>query len=161
MGISINARSDIVSGRYFGSVLCSEGFNDCEDSVRTVGKTWIPLEKFARIDEFIHSGDNEVVFRRDILSEMVSQAIRFFGAHLNREDIKRGLMLSNDDDSASSYVLTLMNTIIKPVTASYYLSLLYWISIDGDWWGNPNAAFSALIIGFVPSGIFDQIIAYS
>ena len=71
---------------------------------------------------------------------------------LNREDIQRGLMLSNEgfDDRASSYVLTLMNTIIKPVTAAYYFSLLYWIAIDGDWWGNPNAGISALIIGFVP-----------
>ena len=43
----------------------------------------------------------------------------------NREDIKRGLKLSNEgfDSTSSSYVLTLMNTIIKPVTGSYYLSL--------------------------------------
>ena len=44
LGISVNARSDVVSGRYFGSVLCPEGINDCEDSVRSGGKTWVPLE---------------------------------------------------------------------------------------------------------------------
>ena len=46
LGISINARSDVVSGRYFGSVLCPEGINDCEDSVRSGGKTWVPLEGY-------------------------------------------------------------------------------------------------------------------
>lgn len=181
LGISINARSDVVSGRYFGSVLCPEGINDCEDSVRSGGKTWVPLEgalgvSYVSYDSNLFTDSYIVVALEDNLEPYelfitleaerntgrwyLSVAIApmgfcflFYVAHMsNREDIKRGLKLSNEgfDNASSSYVLTLMNTIIKPVTGSYYLSLLYWISIDGDWWGNPNAAFSALIIGFVP-----------
>ncbi|MGB0265932.1 MAG: hypothetical protein ACPGAN_06575, partial [Candidatus Poseidoniaceae archaeon] len=181
LGISVNARSDVVSGRYFGSVLCPEGINDCEDSVRSGGKTWIPLEgalgvSYVSYDSNLFTDSNIIVALEDNLVPYelfitleaerntgrwyLSVAVAplgfcalFFGAKmLNREDIERALILSNDgfDDSASSYVLTLMNTIIRPVTASYYFSLLYWIAIDGDWWGNPNAGISALIIGFVP-----------
>lgn len=181
LGISVNARSDVVSGRYFGSVLCPEGINDCEDSVRSRGKTWVPLEgalgvSYVSYDSNLFTDSYIIVALDDnlepyelfitleaerntgrwYLSVAVAPmgfCVLFFGAKmLNREDIQRGLMLSNEgfDDRASSYVLTLMNTIIKPVTASYYFSLLYWIAIDGDWWGNPNAGISALIIGFVP-----------
>lgn len=181
LGISVNARSDVVSGRYFGSVLCPEGINNCEDSVRSRGKTWVPLEgalgvSYVSYDSNLFTDSYIIVALDDnlepyelfitleaerntgrwYLSVAVAPmgfCVLFFGAKmLNREDIQRGLMLSNEgfDDRASSYVLTLMNTIIKPVTASYYFSLSYWIAIDGDWWGNPNAGISALIIGFVP-----------
>ena len=181
LGISVNARSDIATGYYFGSVLCPEGINDCEDSVRSGGKTWVPLEGYLGVSYVSYDSnlftDSYIIValednlepyelfitleaERDPVRWYLSVAIApivfcvlFFGAQmLNREDIKRGLILSNDgfDNSASSYVLTLMNTIIKPVTGSYYFSLLYWISIDGDWWGEPNAGISALIIGCYP-----------
>ena len=182
LGISVNARSDVVNGRYFGSVLCPEGINDCEESVRSGGKTWVPLEGYLGVSYVSYDSnlftDSYLVVAlednldpyelfitleadRDPVSWYISVAIApmgfyalFFGAQmLNREDIKRGLILSNDgfDNSTSSYILTLMNTIIKPVTGSYYFSLFYWISIDGDWWGEPNAGISALIIGLVPA----------
>ena len=60
--------------------------------------------------------------------------------HFNRDDITRGITFSSSllDETRSSYALCLANTIMQPTIIAFYSSFMFWIAIDGDWWGNPE-----------------------
>ena len=109
-----------------------------------------PLELFITLDA-----------DRDSTRWFISMAITPFGVGIclyaakwsNRDDITRGITFSNDqlDESPSSYALCLANTVMKPTVTAFYSSLILWIAIDGDWWGNPGAAVLAIILGLSPA----------
>ena len=73
--------------------------------------------------------------------------------HFNRDDITRGITFSSGllDETRSSYALCLANTIMQPTIIAFYSSFMFWIAIDGDWWGNPGAVVLAIMIGLSPA----------
>ena len=67
---------------------------------------------------------------------------------LGKREIRKAVLLNNeygDFEFDISYFQILLNTFLKSVVSSYYLTLIMWYAIDGDWWGNPAAPLGLLL----------------
>jgi len=72
---------------------------------------------------------------------------------LGEKEIRKVILLRDEYEDFEfniSYLQILLNTLLRSVVFSYYLTLVMWYILDGDWWNNPIALPMGLILALFP-----------
>ena len=137
-------------GDHMGQISYEQGFFTDANLVVATQQSFAPYE--LEIQLYKMDQPHLLFFTVAIVPTAVIVGARI-AERLGERKILKAVLLKNnydDFDFDISYFQILLNTLVKSMVFSYYLTLVMWYVIDGDYWDNPIAMPMGLILSLYP-----------
>ena len=137
-------------GEHMGYISYERGFFTDANLIVATQQSYAPYE--LEIELYKMDQPGLLFFTIAIVPAAVIVATRI-AEKLGKKEISKVVLLRDEYEDFEfdiSYFQILLNTLLRSVVFSYYLTLVMWYLIDGDWWNNPIAMPMGLILALYP-----------
>ena len=146
----LEMKGGLLHGVDMGYIAYEAGFLSDAELIVATDESFVPYELQIQLNKI----DQPILLVLTIaLTPTVAAASIMITVKMGKKDLQNTIMLKDeyeDFEADVSYSQILLSTFLKSGLYSYYLTLLMWYPVDGDWWNNPQLGPLGLILALTP-----------